>query len=135
MTEFIVPGILYYHPRLIEKRPSVLISFDEVTGDVRDVKDDLPPLQVVGSFTDEDLYQYLAERATLMGAYKKTDKKFLMDLAEQFDIDVVLYMIDFATSGDDRFVTRAFGIERHVSEAHTAVRNRINNFRQAKYFQ
>lgn len=135
MEQLIVPGILYYHPRLIEDRPSVLISFDETTGDIKDVKDELPALKVVGSFTDEDLYQYMAERATLMSAYKKSDKKFLMELVEQFDVDAVLYMIDFATRGHDKYVTRAFGIERYAADAHTSLRNRVNNFRQAKYFQ
>lgn len=135
MENLIVSGILYYHPRLIKERPSVLISFDETTGDVSNVQDSLPPLEVVGSFTAEDLYQYFSNRATLMSAYKKTDMKFLMELVDKFDIDMVLYMIDYATDGRDQFVTRAFGIERYIAEAHRSLRNRINNFRQAKYFQ
>ncbi|MBA4293744.1 hypothetical protein C0431_12350 [bacterium] len=135
MGNLILQGILYYHPRLIKPRPSVLITFDETTGEMIDIKDELSPLEIVASFTDEDLYQYLAERATLMSAYKKSDKKFLMELVEMFDIDAVLYMIDFATKGKDVIVTRAFGLERYAAEAGQAVKNRINNFRMAKYFQ
>ncbi|MGF0347762.1 hypothetical protein ACQR3P_29400 [Rhodococcus sp. IEGM1300] len=138
MRNLIEQGILYYHKELLVERPSVLIRFDEETGDVAEVKDELPPLTVKGSYTIDDLYAYLSKRSELMPYNKKQDIKALETLVEYFDIDMVLFMVDEMWEDKRHGETRIYAamhIDRYVEEAKSVLKQKKNNFRMANYFQ
>lgn len=138
MKNLIEGGILYYHKELLVERPSVLIRFDENTGDVVEVKDELPPLTVKVSYTVEDLYRYLSRYAELIPYNKKQDIKALERMVEVFDIDLVLFMVDEMWEenrhGESRLYS-AMHLDRYIGSAQTALKQKRNNFRQANYFQ
>jgi hypothetical protein len=98
MSEQFVTANFYYHPRLRIMPPPPTAFVNPETGDVVSLKP-MWYLEIVNSFTDDDLLQYYCEAMKITNLHPDDRKKYLgalIYLARRHGIDIILYAIDSA---------------------------------------
>jgi hypothetical protein len=128
MSEQLIAADFYYHPRLRVMPPPPTAFLNPETGDIVNLKP-MWYLEIIDSFTNEDLLQYYCEAMKIASLHPDDKKRYLgalTYLVRRHGIDVVLYTIDSACGAIENPLDNPLDLESYVYQGMVVLNRQIS---------
>jgi hypothetical protein len=128
MSEQLMSANFYYHPRLRLTPPPPTIYIDHDTGEMIQITSHWF-LEMISSFTDEDLLQYYCKTIGIAGLHPDDQKRFLgalMYLVRRYGLDIVLYTIDIASGSTEDSLESPLDLQAYIYQGMEVLNRQIS---------